>query len=541
MEMRTAPPLPARDAWVSLAVVSLGLFLAVVSTTVVSVALPTLGRDLHAGATELEWVVDAYVVVYASLLTAGGALGDRLGRKGLFLAGVGLFGAGSLVAGLAPSIGVLLAGRVLQGLGPALLVPGSLTIIRAVFADPRQRAMAIGLWSTSSGAALAVGPPLGGLLVAGLGWRAVFWFNVPLAAALVAAGARYLPRLPRVPARGPFDWPSAVLITAAVALLAVGVIEGQARGWTSGPVLAAFVGGAAALAGFAAVSIRRADPLIDLSLLRSYAFSVANAAAFIVFFAFVGVIVYFSAYFQQVQGHGAVAAGLDVAIIGVAYAAASNVSGRLVGRFGERWPMLAGLVVAGLATLGLLRLEPATGIGAIWWNFALLGAGIGLCGTPMSTIAMSSVQAERAGMASAVINAMRQAGQVFGVAVLGALIYARLPAASGTSRPLTPAQQALFVSDLHHALLVCALALLAATVPVAALPAVTTPAREGDSPHEQGPRRYRRDVHERLEGARLRDAALAAGRRRHLQRPARRADQRRRLRRRAAPDVADHD
>src|SRR6185437_6168846 len=144
--------------------------------------------------------------------------------------------------------------------------------IRAVFAGSRQRATAIGLWSTSSGAALAVGPPLGGLLVAGLGWRAVFWFNVPLAAALAAAGARYLPRLPRVPARGPFDWPSAVLITAAVALLAVGVIEGQARGWASAPVVAAFAGGAAALAGFAAASVRRADPLIDLSLLRSYAF-----------------------------------------------------------------------------------------------------------------------------------------------------------------------------------------------------------------------------------------------------------------------------
>ena len=185
----------------TLAVVSTGLFLAVVSTTVVSVALPTMARDLHADATQVEWIVNAYVVVYASLLVAGGALGDRLGRKGLFLTGIAIFGLGSLLTALAPSIGLVLTGRVIQGLGPALAVPGSLTIIRAVFTDRRQRATAIGLWSTSSGAALALGPPLGGLLVAGLGWRGAFWFNVPLAAALVVLGTRYLPRLPAPPPR----------------------------------------------------------------------------------------------------------------------------------------------------------------------------------------------------------------------------------------------------------------------------------------------------------------------------------------------------
>jgi DHA2 family methylenomycin A resistance protein-like MFS transporter len=473
----------------TLAVVSTGLFLAVVSTTVVSVALPSIGRGLHAGATELEWVVDAYVVIYASLLVTGGALGDRLGRKGLFLAGAALFGSGSLVCGLAPSIGVLLAGRVLQGLGPALLVPGSLTIIRAVFADSRQRAAAIGLWSTSSGIALAVGPPLGGVLVAGLGWRAVFWFNVPLAAVLVAVGARHMPRMARVPPSGRFDWPAATLITAGVALLTVGVIEGQAQGWTAGMVLAALAGGAAALAGFVALERRRTGPLIDVSLFGGYAFTVASVAAFVVFFAFVGVIVYFSAYFQQVQGHGPVTAGLDVVAIGVAYAIATVVSGRIVGRAGERWPLLAGLVISGLATLGLLRLRPDTGIGAIWWNFALLGAGIGLCGTPMSTIAMSAVDAGRAGMASAVVNGLRQVGQVFGVAALGALVYAQLPGGSGTNGRLGPAQRALFVTGLHHALWVCGLALLGAAVPAVGLFSIPGKRSAGRlSPDEKGRR-----------------------------------------------------
>jgi MFS transporter, DHA2 family, methylenomycin A resistance protein len=397
----------------------------------------------------------------------GGERGARVGQHRS--SGVGLFGLGSLLAGLAPSIGTLAAARVLQGVGPALLVPGSLTIIRAVFTERRQRAVAVGLWSTSSGIALALGPPLGGVLVAAFGWRAVFLFNLPLAAALLTLGARYMPRLPLAPVLGRFDWPGAALSTAALGLLSVGVIEGQAHGWTAAVVLGAFGAGALALAGFVWVERRRAAPLIDLSLFSDHAFSVANLAASVVFFAFVGAIVYLSAYFQQVQGHGPIAAGVDVVAIGVAYAAATVLSGRIVARAGESWPLTGGLILSGLATLGLLRLQPTTGIGAIWWNFALLGGGIGLCGTPMSTIAISAVGPDRAGMASAVINAVRQVGQVFGVAVLGALVYAQLPGGTATNGRLTPARQALFVAGLHSALWVCGLALLAAALPVAAL------------------------------------------------------------------------
>lgn len=467
-KVRTRDDSATRGAWWSLAVVSVGLFLAVLSTTVVSVALPAIGRDLHAGATSLEWTIDAYVVVYASLLVAGGVLGDRRGRKGLFLIGVAIFGFGSLVCGMAPSVGVLLAGRVLAGLGAALLVPGSLTIITALFADARQRAAAIGLWSTSSGLALAVGPPLGGIVVDALGWRWVFLFNAPLAATLVLAAAHFLPRLAHTPAGNRFDWLGALLSAVAVAVLALAVIESQDHGWTSPLVLVAFAVGVAALAGFVGWERRHADPLIDISLFARPEFTAANIAAFVVFFAFVGEIVYFSVYFQQVQGRSPIAAGLDVAAIGVAYALAAAASGRLVGRIGERAPLVAGLIISGAATLGLLRLGPDTGIGAIWWNFALLGAGIGLCGTPMSTVAMSAVEVSRAGMASAVLNALRQVGQVFGVAVLGALVYADLPS-GGAGRRLDAAQGLLFVTGLHHALWVSGLALLAAAVLVAAL------------------------------------------------------------------------
>jgi MFS transporter, DHA2 family, methylenomycin A resistance protein len=473
-EAAAAPP----GAWATLAVASGGLFLAVVSTTTVSVALATIGRDMRAGTTDLQWVVDAYVLVYSSLLITGGVIGDRRGQKGVFMLGVGLFGLGALTAGLAPSMGLVLAGRVVQGLGPALLVPGSLTIVRATFEDARRRAAAIGLWSTSSGLALAVGPVLGGLVVGALGWRWVFLLNVPLSAALILLAARFVPRLARAPSRGRFDWLGAVLVTAGVAALTFAVIEGQVRGWASPPILGAFAGGVGALVVFAAWELRLADPLVDVSLFRRPGFTAANVAALVVFFAFVGAIVYFSAYFQQVQGHSPVESGLDVSAIGVALAAAAALSGRLVGRVGERWPMIAGLIIGGAATLGLLRLGPTTAIGSIWWNFALLGAGIGLCGTATTTIAMSAVGASRAGMASAVVNAMRQVGQLFGVAVLGALVYAHLPASSAGQR-LDPRQGSLFVEGLHAALWVSGLALLAAAALAAVLLLLPVAARRG--------------------------------------------------------------
>lgn len=448
--------------------VSVGLFLAVVSTTVVSVALPTMGRDLHAGATDLEWIVDAYVIVFASLLVAGGAIGDRRGLKGAFVLGALLFGLGSLVTGAAPSIGVLLSGRVVQGLGSALLVPASLAIVRATFEDPRQRAAAIGLWSTSSGLALAVGPVMGGSIVEAFGWREVFLFNLVLVAVLVLAAARWVPRVERSVISGRFDWLGAALTTAAVALLTFAVIEGQHHGWGAAVVLVAFAAGACALLAFVMWERDRPQPLVDVSLFLRPAFTVANVAGLVVFFAFVGAIVYFSAYFQQVQGHSPIEAGLDVSAIGVGYALAAPLSGRLVGRVGARWPLVAGLLVSGAATLGLLRLRVDTGIGSIWWDFALLGAGVGMCLTPMAAIALSAVDASRGGMASAIVNAMRQVGQVFGVAVLGALVYAHLPP-TGAGTRLGPAGGSLFVAGLHNALWLSGLALLTTAALTAAV------------------------------------------------------------------------
>jgi len=430
--------------------------LAVMSTTVVSVALPAIGAGLHASASAMLWIVDAYVIVYSALLVVGGTIGDRRGRKGVFLLGLALFAAGSLADSLAPSTGWLLAARVAQGLGPVFLVPGSLTIIRVMFADERHRAQAIGLWSTGSGLGMAAGPVMGGLIAAHLGWRWVFGFNVPLAAILLVLAARVIPRLPRTEVTSRLDWPGTVLVTGSIAALAYGLIEGNPLGWTSARVLAAFVLSACAMGLFVLREHQVSAPVVDISLFRRPAFTAANLAALTVFFAFVGAIVFLSEYFQQVAGDSPVAAGLRVAVLGLAFGIAAPLSGRLTGRVGPRWPMLGGLVAAGLAMLGLVRLGGHTGFGSIWWDFAIAGAGVGLCLTPMTQIAVSAVGPARAGMASAVHNSLRQFGQVLGVAVLGAIITAHGP-----------------LTGLHQAMIASGGALLAGAAVAAVLLRVT--------------------------------------------------------------------
>lgn len=459
------PSAGARDSastseWTALVVIAVGLFPAVSSTTMVSVALPSIQRDIGVTASEQEWIVDAYVIVYSSLLVAGGVLGDRRGRKGLFMLGAALFGLGALLAGCAPGVPVLLVGRVIQGLGPALLVPGSLTIIRAIFVDPKQRDVAIGLWSTASGVALAVGPALGGVLVESGNWRWVFLINAPLSVILIVLAGLCVPRLPRNPATASFDWIGALLITAGIALLAVGTIEGPDAGWSSLTVVGSFVLGVVMLVGLVVRERCAEAPLIRVELFTRPAFIAANVAAMTVFFAFVGGIVYLSQYFQRVQGDSVIRTGLEVSVIGIAFAVASSQSGRLVARIGAEIPMLVGLLIAGCSTLALLRLGADTPYTGIWWNFILLGLGIGLSLTPMTSVAMSAVGSEHAGMVSAIHNALRQVGQVFGVSVLGAIVTAGL-AADDQDRPgLTGDAGSSFIDGLHDSFIVSGAALL---------------------------------------------------------------------------------
>lgn len=443
--------------------------LSVASASVVAVALPDLGRDLGASASEQQWVIDAFVLVFASLLVAGGVYGDRRGRTHAFLIGLTLFAAGSLWCALAPDVGTLLAGRVIQGLGPALVLPASLAIVTSVFEDPRARARAIGVWATGSGIGLASGPTVGGVLVDVFGWRAVFAVNVPFAALLLLAGARGIPRIRPVPAPHRFDVGGAALLTLGIGALCFTIIEGRGLGWTSVPIAASAVLTVLALGGFLAWERDRPGALVNPALLREPVFAAANLAGATVFFALIGATVFFSVFFQQVQGRSPLQTGFCMLPLGLAVMVCAPVSGRLTGRIGPRIPMLTGLVVACGATLGMLRLEPDLGYGAVWWNVALIGVGAGTSLPAMTVTAIGAVDAARAGMASAIHNASRQIGQVLGVAILGAIIAAHAGERADGGRRLAGAAAEDWVTGLHAALVVAAALLLAVAAATAVL------------------------------------------------------------------------
>lgn len=481
-ELPPHPRLRSGSPWLTLFVVAGGLFLVVLSTTMVSVALPTIGHELHASPSSLQWIIDSYVLVYAGLVVPGGAINDRHGRKGIFMLGVGLFAGGSVISGIAPTVGMLLAGRVLQGVGPALLISGGLTIVRARFEEPRLRAAALGVWSMASGVSMAVGPVLGGVIVSDLGWRWVFLINAPLAAVLLALSAWYVPRLDSTPVQGGFDWLGAILTTFGIGALAYGIIRSESASITAPSVLASFAAGVGALAFFVAWEHRQRHPLVDLELLINPVFFAASYAAFTLFFALGGAVVYFSAYFQLVQNHSPISAGADISAIGIAFAITSPVSGRLVGRIGTLGPILAGLLLAAASMLALQRLGTDTPVSSIWWGFALFGVGIGASLAPATMTAVSAVASDRAGIASALYNAVRQVGQIFGVAVLGLLIFAALPTGASEGASLRPGERALFVAGLHDALWVTGAILLSAAAIVTAV--ALSRARHQFRPHE---------------------------------------------------------
>lgn len=466
MQQREAPPISVASGnrWAGLAVASMGIFLAVLSGSLVSVALPTIGRTLHSSATGLEWTIDAYILVYASLMIAGGVIGDRWGRRNAFALGFVIFGIGSLAAGLAPTSGLLIAARAMQGIGPALLTPASVNIVRWLFDDPRERATALGLWSLASGLAMASGPLIGGLIVDSVGWRGIFLLNIPIIIICLIAVKIFMPQPPRVLAEHRFDVVGAILSVIAVGAVTFAIIEGQSLGWGSPVVIGSALLGVLVMLGFLWWERRVPGPLIQLNLFRSPPFAAATLSGMALFFSFIGAIVYFSAYFQQVQGLSALRAGINVSALGIAFAITAPLSGYLVGRIGPRWPLVGGMALTTVAMFMLLRLEVDTPISAIWWNFALVGAGFGISLTPMTTTALASVPAERAGMAGAILNALRQFGQVLGVAVLGAITYSHLGNVNVAGPRLNRADQFLFMRGLNSALFVSAMTLAVMTL-----------------------------------------------------------------------------
>ncbi|HYM49138.1 MAG TPA: MFS transporter [Candidatus Limnocylindrales bacterium] len=405
-----------------LGALSTAVFMVLLNLTVVNVNLPDIQRSLHTDTAGLEWVVNAYTLPLACLLMLAGSLGDRIGRKPVLLVGLGIFALGSLVCALAPSIGVLLAGRLLQGVGAATVLPSSLAIISAVYPDPRERAQAIGVWAGMNGLALAAGPLVGGVLGDRFGWPSVFLINVPVGMLAVTVGALALPPSAPAPDDRPGIDPAGQLLTLVwIGALTFALIESAHYGWTSPLIAGLLIAAALGCAGFILLEQRVAQPMVPLRFFRVRSFTGANLVGASIFFALQGALFFLSIYFQDVQHRSAIEAGLRLSPVTAAFMVMAPIAGRLAGRFGPRLPITVGLVFSGAGLLLLHGLMPSTPYADVWWRLLLVGVGFALTLAPMTAAVLSSVPVRRAGTASAIHTAARQTGGLFGVAVLGAI------------------------------------------------------------------------------------------------------------------------
>ncbi|WP_329030985.1 MFS transporter [Streptomyces sp. NBC_01423] len=409
---------------VLLTVTCLGQFMVLLDNTIVGAALPDMQHGLHIELTGLQWIVDAYVLLVAMLLLSGGVFGDRFGRKRVYLTGVAVFTAASAMCAFAPSLGWLIVGRVLQGVGAAALSPASLALLAAAYPVPQERVKAIGLWAGLSGIGLAAGPVAGGALTDAFGWPAIFLVNLPIGVILLVAGVRSLDES-RNPGAPTIDIPGTVLSVLGVGTMTYGLIEGGARGWTSPLILGSFTAGALLLAAFVAVEARRSAPMLPLRLFRERLFTVSNTAMVVVGFALMGSSFFFSQFFVYVQGSSILRAGLQTLPMSLAMVVVSPYAGRLAARYGFRVVVTAGLALAGLGLLGLGSVHADTGYEDVWWRLAVVGTGFALTMSPLTGAAIQAVSAQEGGLASGISSTTRQIGAVLGVALLGAVVRTR--------------------------------------------------------------------------------------------------------------------
>lgn len=405
--------------WV-LAATILGSGIAALDATVVGIALPAIGRDFGVGVAALQWVVNAYTLTLAGLLLLGGTLGDRYGRQRIFIIGTIWFALASLACALAPTATFLIVARALQGIGAALLTPGSLAILQASFAVD-DRSKALGAWSGLGGIATAVGPFLGGWLISAVSWRLVFFINLPLAVAVVAISARHVPET-RDPAARHIDASGAAAITGGLVGLTYGLIAGPGQGWTSPAVLPALCAGAGLLAGFLLLEAHRKAPMLPLTMFRSRQFSAANAVTFIVYAALSGVLFLLPIVLQEVAGYTPLQAGTALVPVTVIMLALSARSGALAARIGPRLQMTAGplVIAAGLALL--IRLGTSGSyLTQVLPAVIVFGLGLAINVAPLTATALAAAPAEHAGVASAVNNDVARAGGLIAVAVLPVL------------------------------------------------------------------------------------------------------------------------
>lgn len=431
-----------RSPAAALAVICTGYFMVIMDATVTNVALPSIGRGLHGSVTGLQWVVDAYTLSFAALLLTGGALAERLGGRRIFTAGLVLFGAASAACGLAPTLGLLVAARFVQGMGAAVLVPSSLLLLQAAFTDRRARSRAFGLWGAVAGVGAASGPIVGGLLISAWSWRGVFFLNLPFALAGLLAAPRLVPA-PKPRPRSVDAGGQALAIVAFGALTAA-LVQAGSLGWTSPLVLAG--GGVAVAAGAAFVLAEHLgnDPMLPLPLLRRREFRSGSAVGLLINLGFYGQLFVMSLYFQDVRGYSALRTGLALLPEAALLTIASAISGRIMARTGPRMPMLLGLLLGGAGLLGIAVAGRHTGYLLFVIPMVAAGSGMALTMPAATASVMEAAPPDRGGIASGVINAARQAGGVLGVAVLGSLVSVRASFITGLRAGLVIAACAFF-------------------------------------------------------------------------------------------------
>jgi EmrB/QacA subfamily drug resistance transporter len=422
-----------------LAICCMSLFIVGLDNTIVNVALPAISRDLHASLSGLQWTVDAYTLVLAGLLMLSGSTADRVGRRRTFQTGLVIFTVGSLLCGFAPSLGWLVAARMLQAVGGSMLNPVAMSIITNTFHDPRERARAIGVWGGVVGISLAAGPVVGGALVDSANWRLIFWINVPVGVLAFVLAALFVPESRAERPRRP-DPLGQLFVLVMLVSLTYGIIEGPNAGWSAPEIIGCFGLAALALSGLLWWEPRRAEPLLDLRFFRNPSFTGATLIAVTGFSALSGYLFLNTVYLQEVRGFSALRAGLYTLPIALLTLVLAPVSGRIVAARGPRIPLAIAGVCLTLSSLPLLRLTDHTAAAWLFVSYVVFGIGFALLNPPITNAAVSGMPRAQAGVAAAVASTSRQVGNSLGIAVIGSAVTAHLAGSlkSGFARASHP-------------------------------------------------------------------------------------------------------
>lgn len=411
----------------------MSLFVVGLDITIVNVALPQIRADLDAPVSGLQWVLDAYTLVLAALLILSGSVADRIGRRRVLRTGMALFTAGSLLCSVAPSLGWLIAFRVVQAVGGSMLNPVAMSIITNTFTEPAGRARAIGIWGGVAGLSMAAGPLLGGVLVTALGWRSVFWITVPVGVLAMVLITRLVPES-RAPRPRRIDPAGQLLVLVLLTALVGGIIEGPGQGWGSPQIVGCFAVAAAALAGLVYHEPRRREPLLDPRFFRSVPFTGASVIAVCAFAAVGGFLFLTTIYLQEVRGWSPLRAGLHTLPMAATTAVFAPIAGRLVATRGTRLPLvLAGSAMAA-ATVPLTQLTAHTSGVLLVGAFLVFGLGLGMVSAPINTTAVAGLPREQAGVAAAIASTCRQIGSSLGIAVIGAAVASATGGFAGAGR-----------------------------------------------------------------------------------------------------------